>query len=54
VVSTVAFKFKLRRYNEVHELYLRVLLNPFHTPRTPIASPVFDARVRSIAKKHFP
>jgi len=41
-------------FYEVHELYLRVILNPFHTPRTPIASTVFDARVRSIAKKYFP
>lgn len=39
-------------FYEVHELYLRVMLNPFHTPRTPITSPVFDARVRSISRKH--
>jgi hypothetical protein len=39
-------------FYEVHELYLRVVLNPFHTPRTPIASTVFDARVRAISRKH--
>ena len=39
-------------FYEVHELYLRIILNPFHTPRTPITSTVFDARVRSISRKH--
>ena len=41
-------------FREVHELYLRVALDPFHDARTPIASPVFDARVRGVARRHFP
>jgi hypothetical protein len=30
----------------------QVMLNPFHTPTTPITSPRFDALVRAAAKKH--
>ena len=41
-------------FDEVHQLYLRVALNPFHTPRTPIENEVFDRRVRQAARRHFP
>ena len=30
----------------------QTMLNPFHTPLTPITSPRFDALVRAAAKKH--
>lgn len=41
-------------FHDVHELYLRILLNPFHSPRAPIVDETFDARVRESAKRHFP
>ncbi|CAL1702287.1 unnamed protein product [Somion occarium] len=37
---------------DVWELYVKTMLNPFHTAHTPIRSPVFDARVRASAKKY--
>jgi len=38
-------------FNEVYELYLKILLNPFYTINTPITSTTFDEKVRSIARK---
>mmetsp|Transcript_44858 Transcript_44858/g.91577 ORF Transcript_44858/g.91577 Transcript_44858/m.91577 type:complete len:136 (+) Transcript_44858:104-511(+) len=38
-------------FSEVHELYLKVMLNPFFDPNVPIASQLFDTRVRAIARK---
>lgn len=38
-------------FAEVHELYLRVMLNPFHTPTTRITSKVFDQKVKVLAKR---
>ncbi|KAM0791486.1 hypothetical protein ACM66B_005939 [Microbotryomycetes sp. NB124-2] len=37
---------------EVWELYVKTLLNPFHELNTPLKSPAFDTRVRASAKKH--
>ncbi|KII95774.1 hypothetical protein PLICRDRAFT_34718 [Plicaturopsis crispa FD-325 SS-3] len=39
-------------FNDVWELYVKTMLNPFHTAHTPIRSTVFDTRVRASAKKH--
>jgi len=39
-------------FMDVWELYLKTIMNPFHTAHTPIRSSVFDARVRMSAKKH--
>ncbi|EJF62949.1 Sedlin [Dichomitus squalens] len=39
-------------FTDVWELYVKTMLNPFHTAHTPIRSAVFDARVRASAKKH--
>ena len=36
-------------FHDVHELYLKILLNPFHSPRAPIVDETFDARVRGRA-----
>lgn len=41
-------------FHEVHELYLRIQLNPFHSRRAPIEDETFDARVRESARRHFP
>ncbi|TYJ53615.1 hypothetical protein B9479_005763 [Cryptococcus floricola] len=37
---------------ELWEIYIKVLMNPFHTVNTPITSPAFEARIKAIAKKH--
>ncbi|KAF8324433.1 Sedlin [Cantharellus anzutake] len=39
-------------FTELWELYIKTLMNPFHTAHTAIRSPVFDAKVRAVAKKH--
>jgi hypothetical protein len=39
-------------FHDVHELYVKVLLNPFHSPTKPIKSEAFDQRVRALAKKY--
>ncbi|KAI0699427.1 Sedlin [Cytidiella melzeri] len=39
-------------FMDVWELYVKTMLNPFHTAHSPIRSAVFDARVRASAKKY--
>ena len=39
-------------FAEVHELYTKQLLNPFYTYDTPIVSPVFNARIRALARRY--
>jgi hypothetical protein len=39
-------------FHDVQELYVKVLLNPFHSPTKPIKSEAFDQRVRASAKKY--
>ncbi|KAK0468107.1 Sedlin [Desarmillaria tabescens] len=39
-------------FMDVWELYVKTMLNPFHTAHTVIRSGVFDARVRQSAKKY--
>jgi hypothetical protein len=41
-------------FHEVHELYVRLALDPFHSTRAPVLNETFDARVRQCAKRHFP
>ncbi|EAL66023.1 trafficking protein particle complex subunit 2 [Dictyostelium discoideum AX4] len=38
---------------EVHDLYLKILLNPFYEYNKPITSTAFDAKVRKIGTKYF-
>eukprot|EP00753_Platysulcus_tardus_P000285 PLAT10244.1.p2 GENE.PLAT10244.1~~PLAT10244.1.p2 ORF type:complete len:102 (+),score=9.35 PLAT10244.1:154-459(+) len=38
-------------FQDVHALYLRVLLNPFYKHNSPIESPVFDERVRALLRR---
>lgn len=38
--------------NDVHSLYLKVLLNPFFKPYSRIASPEFDANVKVLARRY--
>ncbi|KAF8591507.1 Sedlin [Ramaria rubella] len=37
---------------DVWELYVKTMMNPFHTAYTPIRSSTFDGRVRASARKH--
>lgn len=39
-------------YQGVHELYVKTLMNPFYKLNDPITSPVFDAKVRALAKRY--
>ncbi|SCU81131.1 LAMI_0B04918g1_1 [Lachancea mirantina] len=39
-------------YQEVHEMYIKALMNPFYKVNDPITSPVFDSRVRMLANKY--
>lgn len=39
-------------YQEVHELYVKTLLNPFYKINDPITCPAFDSRVRVLARKY--
>jgi len=39
-------------FTEVHEYYLKVLLNPFHKPDGKIMSKSFDAKVKQLGKKY--
>ena len=40
-------------FRDVHETYLRVMLNPFFIPTAKIRSPGFDLKVRSAARQYF-
>ena len=39
-------------FNEVYELYVKLLLNPFYQYDTPILSPSFDQRIRALARRY--
>ena len=36
---------------EVHELYVKLLLNPLYVEGAPIVAPGWDSRVRQLAKR---
>lgn len=38
-------------FNEVYELYLRISLNPFHSPASKLTSREFDRKVRAACRK---
>jgi len=39
-------------FHEVHELYVRLFMNPFYRYDTPITSKEFDKRVRTVARRY--
>lgn len=39
-------------FTEVHELYTKVLLNPFYTPGAPIESDNFRTKIKACARKY--
>lgn len=40
-------------FRDVYEVFLRVMMNPFFTPRSHIKSPAFNQKVRSLARSYF-
>ena len=40
-------------FTDVNEVYVKYLMNPFAVYDSPIVSPQFDMRIRSLAKMHF-
>lgn len=41
-------------FNDVYELYVKLLMNPFYAYDTPITSKAFDTRVRALARRYLP
>lgn len=39
-------------FQDVYEIYLRQVMNPFYEASSPISSAAFDLRVRTAARKH--
>ncbi|CCH43608.1 Trafficking protein particle complex subunit 2 [Wickerhamomyces ciferrii] len=39
-------------FNDLNDLYVKVLLNPFYKVNDAITSPVFDLKVKGFAKKY--
>ena len=40
-------------FHDVHELYVKVLMNPFYQANTPISSSLFDSRVKTLGRRYF-
>ena len=40
-------------FHEVHELYVKLLMNSFYEPNTPITSQNFNSRVLTLGRKYF-
>lgn len=38
-------------FAEVHEVYVKLLMNPFYAYDSPVISPAFDQRVKALARK---
>ena len=41
-------------FNELHELYVKTVMNPFYEANTRINFPAFDSKVKELTKKFFP
>lgn len=39
-------------FNDLNDLYVKTLLNPFYKVNDPITSPLFDLKVKGFAKKY--
>ncbi|KAJ3348618.1 Trafficking protein particle complex subunit 2 [Allomyces javanicus] len=39
-------------FTDVHELYIKSLMNPFYEVNDPIDNPAFDLKVRTIARRY--
>ncbi|AET39454.1 TRAPP subunit TRS20 Ecym_4400 [Eremothecium cymbalariae DBVPG len=51
-VSSVDDNVVKNFYQEVHELYIKTSMNPFYEVDRPITSPIFDSKVKALAKKY--
>ncbi|CAI2384573.1 unnamed protein product [Moneuplotes crassus] len=40
-------------FSELHDLYVKTIMNPFYEPNTKINFPAFDSRVKELTKKYF-
>ena len=40
-------------FQDVHELYVKVLMNPFYQPNTPITSQLFHERIKTLGRRYF-
>lgn len=40
-------------FNDVHELYVKVLMNAFYQPNSAITSTLFDSRVKTLGRRYF-
>ena len=40
-------------FRDVQEVFLKVMMNPFFSPRAPVKSAAFYQRVRAISRSHF-
>ena len=40
-------------FKDAHELYLKVLLNPFFVPTSRILTSNFNQKIRMLARQHF-
>ena len=40
-------------FHDVHELYVKGLMNPFYQPNSPVTSPLFDSRVKTLGRRYF-
>lgn len=40
-------------FKDVHELYIKAMLNPFFSPTAPIQCQGFSQKVRASARQHF-
>ncbi|KAL0092484.1 Sedlin [Phycomyces blakesleeanus] len=38
-------------FNEIYELYIKILMNPFYEKNFPITSQQFDVRVKAVARR---
>ena len=41
-------------FNDLYELYVKTIMNPFYEPNTKINFPTFDSKVKELSKKSFP
>jgi len=38
-------------FTDAHELYIKILMNPFYEVNTPVTSKVFDERIRALVQR---
>lgn len=41
-------------FSEAYEAYVKAIMNPFHEPNSSLATPSFEEKIKTVAKKYFP